>query len=331
MFILSREKLEGLFGGLAGGFATTPAAVIIFVAVVLLLFAFLVASYAIIARRERRRRAEELERKNQALFARLKLSPAEVDLVGALAGFLKDPAKAYLVLSSQGTFGACLQQLRESEPVPVETLKSLQEKTGLDPRRIARRPRSSRDLWDGMPVVVESIGGTRAPGVVETQNHTGFGVRLTASPPELGAGSSVKVYCHDPRGIYAVSTSVLSAREGLVHMAHSDTLRAAQRRRYFRRRMMTEIFLGSEAQEYKPVRAILLDLGAGGASVRTPDGRYGKGDDVRLFFQHSKQGRFPIDGTVVRTSKHDSVLHIRFGHVTDAVRDRIVKIVNKGS
>lgn len=332
MFIFDRQRLDGLLADFASGFTASPVALIASAALVLAIIAFLILSHAVITKRERRRIAAAVKRKCDLAFARLSLTPEETAFVHGLAGFLKDPTKEYLVLSSQGTFATCLQRYREGNEVPRELLRGLQEKTGFDPRKVPRI-RSSRDLPEGMPVVLETSGaggGRRTQGVIQIQEGRGFSVKLKGAGFPSSRGTPVTVYCHDPSGVFAFASSVQSLDGSTILLGHTDRLKTSQRRKYFRHRMGIPVFVRPDTGVEKPAGSTLLDLGGGGASLRNPGSRYADGDDIRIYFRQDEKTWLPVEATVVRTSKHGAILHVQFGHVTEAVRDRIIRMAKSG-
>ena len=317
-----------MLGDLATGFQNEPVKIIATIAVVIFLLAFFITTLVVINRREKRRLAETIKQKNDRAFARLKLNDAEITLVKRLSRFLKDPSKEYLVVSSQRTFAACLHGLRELEEVAKDTLLSIQGKTGFKPFTANRQLQSSRDLPEGMPVVVES-NKHRTAGTIEGQSDKFFVVRLTdilsAEPM-----ATVRLFCHHPRGVYDLSAKLLSVADKNIKLEHSSSLRSVQRRKYYRRKMKTAVYLKREESQERAVQAMLLDLGGGGASLENPEKKFIKGDDIRIYFHQGGKNWLPIEASVVRTSRRGGVLHLQFGHVNEATRDRIIKMVNKG-
>lgn len=331
MIIFDRERLEALLDRFSTGFGATRLDIILFAAAIIAIIAFLIASYVFIRRREQRRLSRAIESKNDRLFARYRPDQRERALLDDLSVYLKDPRKQYLLLSNSSTFAACLQKLRADGEVDSEAVRSLQNKLGFDLRRQIHRLSTTADLPVGIPVILEPEGGHRINARLTEQGTDTFAVKTTDAVRLPSSGVRANVYTHDPRGVFAFSTTVVRTEDGTVNLKHSRSLRHAQRRKYYRRRMRAPIVVRREDSSEKPKPTVLLDLGGGGASLRNPDSLLEKGDDVRIYLSRGPRDWLPINGEVVRLSRNGAVAHVRFGHLEDRQRDQIVRIVNRGS
>ncbi len=61
---------------------------------------------------------------------------------------------------------------------------------------------------------------------------------------------------------------------------------------------------------------MIFDLSRGGCRTNNPDGRFVRGNDVKISFTFNGKNYEKIPASVVRTSSGASVLHLSFGHVS---------------
>ncbi len=70
-----------------------------------------------------------------------------------------------------------------------------------------------------------------------------------------------------------------------------------------------------------------LDLGGGGASITNPDLRFRPGDDIEIMFRPGTEAPIELVGEVIRLSDAGKVMHVSFGPVREAMRDRIIGFI----
>jgi hypothetical protein len=70
-----------------------------------------------------------------------------------------------------------------------------------------------------------------------------------------------------------------------------------------------------------------LTLGSSYASLTNPDKRFRIKKDVRLFFTKNDSPWFQVNAEVARLSKGGAVIHVRFGHLKDDLRDEIIGLL----
>ncbi len=76
--------------------------------------------------------------------------------------------------------------------------------------------------------------------------------------------------------------------------------------------------------EEKPLRSVFRDLGGGGASLANPQKAFRAGMDLELTFNPTGEDPLSIMAEAIRTSKGGKLVHVRFGSITDSMRDRII-------
>ncbi|MQY76228.1 MAG: hypothetical protein GH155_01195 [Spirochaeta sp.] len=324
--ILDEQKLTKFFDDISTGFQQSPLEILLSLALLLLFIGFLIFMYRLQKKRLRETRNRRYLQLYEAAMAKLDLNPSELQLLEQLAHYLKKPERKYLLLVNHSTFNACVNRMCGEEDVRQVSLSALRIKLGFSVQDPERIPSSTAELPEGLPVLITSRVGKRAAGrVAGSQPHS-----LIISPTEpvkLPSGIPATVYFQNRSGVFSFTTHVretVEKPEPAIHLAHSETIRRTQRRAYYREKLSLPIFVRPAGSEEKPLLSVFLDLGGGGASLRNPQNRYAAGADLELTFLPSGADRLSLTAKVIRASRGGKVLHVRFGTITDSVRDRII-------
>ncbi len=324
--ILDEQKLTKFFYDISRGFQQSPLQILLALALLLLFIGFLIFMYRLQKKRLRESRNLRYVELYEAAMAKLNLNPSELHLLERLARYLKTPERKYLLLVNHSTFNACASRLCRQEDVQEASLSALRIKLGFKAQDPERIPSSTAELPQGLPVLITSHTGKRVTGRVAGSQPQSLIISPT-EPIKLPCGIEVRVYFQNRSGVFSFTTHVqdtLEKPELAIHLAHSETIRQTQRRAYYREKLSLPIFIRPAGSEEKPLLSAFLDLGGGGASLRNPQNRYEAGVDLELTFLPSGADRLSLTAKVIRASRGGKVLHVRFGTITDSVRDRII-------
>jgi len=324
--ILDEGKLTKFFDDISRGFQHSPLQILLAIALLLLFIGFLIFMYKLQKKRLRETRNRRYLELHKAAMAKLNLNPSELHLLERLSRYLKTPQRKYLLLVNHSTFNACATRLCREEDVREVSLSALRIKLGFSAQDPERIPSSTAELPQGLPVLITSRIGKRAAGRVAGSRPQSLIISPT-EPIRLPCGIPVTVYFQNLSGVFSFTTHVQDTQEKAeptIHLAHSETIRRTQRRAYFREKLSLPIFVRPAGSEEKPLLSAFLDLGGGGASLTNPQNRFKAGMDLELTFIPSKADRLTLTAKVIRSSRGGKVLHVRFGTITDSVRDRII-------
>ncbi len=327
MIVFNREELQNLLDGFAGGFEGSLTYLIIFIVLVILIILFLIFTYTMVKGREERRLSAAIAERNRKIFAAHMLDSDELDFIDELSRYLNDPRKKYTLLTDPRTFATAVQKARSDGGQDERAVASLQKKLGIDARSYVRTLQSTVDIRPGIPVVLEIGDAGRIPGTVRKQTGEGVLVSLKSGTGSVSQGMPVVLYCHDERGVFVFHSSISKVDGDTLVITHSKEVRHAQRRAYFRGKVVMPVVVESETDKSGAMSTKTIDLGGGGASMINPGGVFSVGDDVRLSFTKDESLTAPLHGEIVRTSKGGRVAHVRFGHMSASVRDRIIRMV----
>jgi hypothetical protein len=172
-------------------------------------------------------------------------------------------------------------------------------------------------------VILAAGTGTRSRGRIVAQGPAVFLVKLDPGTSPPARNSRVALFFRNAAGIFAFRTRITDLAGEAVHLEHSTQVSHFQRRKYYRRMVRLPVLVTRVPAAMSPRQTILLDLGGGGASLQNPQGLFGEGDALRMWFFPGSE-RLAVAGTVVRVSKNGTYIHVRFESLSEAGRNRIL-------
>ncbi len=327
MIILDSDRVTSFMRGFARGFDLSPLQLALFVTLVAAFIGLPLFLTLRQAGRSRRARAQRARRAYERRLAGRGLSPAERELLDRLADRLNSGEEPRLLLEHLPVFDAAAARLRDREEVPDAALAALRVKLGLSSADPERAPRSSSELPEGLPVVVFAGGAEPLAGTLLRSGPSALLVRLSADAPVLPVGSGVDVRFGNRAGVFGFSTRVCGHEAGRLELAHAERVRRVQRRRFYRRPVRLAALARAAGSAEPPAPVTLLDLGGGGASLDNAGGRFRLGQDLELELPLPAGEPLRLRAHPVRVSRGGRMLHLSFGELPDAARDRILRFL----
>jgi hypothetical protein len=316
-----------LFGDFYIGFTNRPGEVILVVALVVAFLAALTVYMVVRTRREareRRARAEEAYREHVEHYD---LSPSDEDAIETMARYLNAPERKYLLLVSQGIYNSCAERALEAGEVAEQQIAALRVQLGFAGRQTTKPPASTTEIPAGAAVLLQQQGENAVRGRVLEHEPTALLVELDEGEREFTYGSPVQVLYQTNAGIFAFD-SVVEAREGvMLRLAHDEEPSRMQRREYYRQNIDLPVYVRPTGSTKQPAETRFIDVGGGGASVRNPSTKFGRGTDLELTFHPDSHAPLNLHGRVVRTSQGGRVLHVKFEKLRESTRDKIFRLL----
>lgn len=281
-------------------------------------------------RTERARYRKERRRRAQAAYdekvQQHKIPPSWQSILERMSLYLPNSEDKYLLLENEWMFNSCAQKLLKEAEAPADAIAALRLHLGFAQNR-EKAPSSTVHLPQASTVFVRRAKGQRpVRGRVMAPEPHAF--RVVVPPEEhFKVGSTVDVFYQNQAGIFQIQTLVQNIEDNVLSLRHSESLTRYQKRKYFRRRMRLPVLMRPVDSDEPAVDSILVDLGGGGASVRNPKQRYRAGDRLELRFAANENQRLQVIGEVVRTSRNDELLHLRFVSIREPVRDKIFQTI----
>ena len=184
-----------------------------------------------------------------------------------------------------------------------------------------RIPHSTAELPPGTNLIIIE-GKNRLSGRIVKLEERYFLVSSEQKHGLPSQGSRVGVLIQKESGLYGFKSVAGKNERGMFRLMHTEDIQRVQRRKYYRRHTALPVMVRKAGCGQQWMRSALKDLGGGGASLRAPSASLGSGDEVEIAFPLQKGPPVRVAGVVVRLS--GNVLHVQFGPIEEALRDRIM-------
>lgn len=256
------------------------------------------------------------------------LSAYDRDVLGRLAWLFRSPANAHKITSDEDAFLKAARRALAEGIATLDELRTLARHLGFDPHKLGEGGLSTLKLGSGIEISVADSAMNSGAGEITTNLPSALKVRLRSGQTSFKPGRTVDVICKGRDGLYRFETTVQAQEGRRLLLDHTSDLERVQRRKHRRRqmRMPVEIRVGSVAAATRTE-----DISIGGSAVRNPRKRFGPGQRLSCAFNFGGSETISIPATVVRTSRGNSLLHLRFTNVEDGTRHRLFRAIMKAS
>lgn len=282
----------------------------------------------------RRRREESTSQSDEKFRLALQKRPLpapQAALLRTLAKHAPDQLRRQDLLVVPRVFQAAVENAKRSERLDDEEVAALRVALGFSTQDGERTVYSTAELAPETPLIIEQEKVRRFRAKTQSVESTGITIVTEDGEVPPAPGSTLQVYFKREAGIFTFQSRVLALEGARARIAHSETIGRYQKRQYYRRKMAIPVQVRVAGSEEKPTQYRFLDLGGGGASIINPDLRFRPGDDIEIAFTPGTEGPIELVGEVVRLSDAGKVMHVAFGPIREAMRDRIIGyILNSG-
>ncbi len=323
------SRFDSLIGGISGQFGTTPLGFLLFCLTILAFPLVLLIIY----RRQQKKSTRELLEKSRRIIekkaAKLELNAREKEVLLRLAEETGSGKSGYLILFDELRFNKALETLSLEDPdFDTDAAAALRVKLEFKMEN-SGKPRSTAALPKGSSLLLK---GEKEKTILHAELNAilpeGFEIRIQP-PYRLAIGDKAVFQYQNAHGVFLFKSECLK-RDGQLHvMSHQSHFQQKQKRAFFRSPWDGPVEL-SLFEKGDSVSARFIEIGGGGASVSNPAGRFSQGDFISLTFQlPGNSHRFELRGQVLRTTKQNSRLHIKFEGLKDGDRDKIIGLIFK--
>lgn len=322
---------EGNNGGMrydfSAGFQTSPAQIAILIGILALLgLVLIIPLFVGEPKRKRRDSAPPMIRLDHPRV-RITLSESEEATLARIGWYVKDKGKRARLMSDHHLLRqAAKRALRDGTIGEQETVR-LCRTLGVDSTPLFSRWTSTASIGIGSMVTVSDVEAHVAAGAVLLCDESGLRIKLDKGRTQFGAGRTVDALCVTDTGIYRFSTTVIGQDGRVLNLKHTTNVTRAQRRRYRRLRMQLRAEVAMMGLNQAPLKAKTLDISGGGAALTNPKKRFTPSSQVACTLLTPNHGQLPLTGTVVRTSKRNRVMHVRFFGIDDAKRHELFALL----
>ncbi|MBN2040381.1 MAG: PilZ domain-containing protein [Spirochaetes bacterium] len=266
--------------------------------------------------------------KYKNLITEFGITGEEKKLLKKLTVFLRNPEKKYLLLLDSLIFHSAIEHLRKRDRIKDSLIDDLAVKLRFNNISSYSALRTTHDLPDGMPVYAVINSTLKFYGKVFSSEGY-LKIIIKEKPLNITTNSPSIIYTHNNSGIYGFRTQFIKYERNILHFLHSNKFQTSQRRFFFRKEVCLPVYANKIREINDPVSLTMYDLSAGGAVLNNPDLRFKTGDDLIISFSDTQEYLLRLDAEVIRTSKKESIIHVKFSHLKPGIQDRIIRLVNK--
>lgn len=256
------------------------------------------------------------------------LSAYDRDVLGRLAWLFKNPGSVHNITSDEDAFLKAARRALFEGIATLDELRTLARHLGFEAHKLGEGGLSTLKLGSGIEISLADAAMNSGAGEITTNLPSALKVRLRTGQTSFKPGRKVDVICKGRDGLYRFETTVQAQEGRRLLLDHTSDLERVQRRKHRRRQIRTpvELKVGSVAASSRTD-----DISIGGAAVRNPRKRFGPGQRLKCAFTFVGSETIVIPATVVRTSRGNSLLHIRFNEVEDGTRHRLFRAIMKAT
>jgi hypothetical protein len=252
------------------------------------------------------------------------LTTFDREVLQRLAWLFRNPGSVNKITSDEEMFLKAARRGLAEGLATDDELRSLGRHLGFDAHKLRDDHLSTRRLGSGVEISLADDQMHSGAGEIASNHPAALKVRLRSGAGGFKPGRTVDVICKGREGLYRFETKVQGLQGRQLLLDHTSELERVQRRKHRRRQLRLPVELkagnvvaGSRTQ----------DISIGGAAIRNPRKQFGPGESVKVSFEFGGRERLTIPAEVVRTSRGNGLLHMRFARVEDDTRHRLFRAI----
>lgn len=304
----------------SSGFQTSPTQILVMVGILVGLALLLIVPVLMGEPKRKKRPGATPILRMDLPRVRVQLSQADEATLMRIGWYVKDKAKrAHLMADHALLRKAARVALRDGTVNEQETLR-LCRALGVDTSALLAKWASTSNINAGAEITVSDGVATISTGVVLLCDEQGLRIKLTKGRGPFAAGKHVDAMCLTQNGMYRFRTTVLGQQGRILMLRHTNEVQSAQRRRYRRLGMVIRAEVSYLGLQQPPLVAKTIDLSGGGAAMSNPKKRFDPSAQLTCTLYPPKGKPVTVNATVLRTSRRNKIMHLRFFGMDDAQR-----------
>ena len=327
MIILMSLLQTELLKNISEGFVKSPIQIFISIIIIILFIGIFVLIGVITAVRTKNILINQLFKKYEKLLLLFNVTIEENKILNKLSIYLKNPDNKYLLLTDPNIFHNALNKLRTKENIEGIILHALEKKLGFlnfSPDTIIK---STFDINNGALVIIIFSFNKKTTGhVIKSEEF--LKVKVSSEINFIVKEENAKIVTYNYTGGYVFNVRLKDYKDGIMYFTHTAKTKIYQRREFYRKNKKRFVFIHRKETEDKPETAMILDLSGGGASIDNSILKFKVGDEFKISFPKIKNNKLIVNAEVIRTSKNNSVIHVKFNNLIPLFYDKIIEIVN---
>jgi|GEM_PF-4877650 len=327
MNILMNMSQTDLLKSISEGFVKSPFQIILTIVIIFFFIGLLILIGVITANRAKNILIDQLFKKYEKLLLLFNITDEENKLIKKLSFYLKNPDNKYLLLTDPNIFHNALNKLRTKGNIEDKILYPLEKKLGflkLSPEKVIK---STFDLNNGALVIIIINFHKKISGhVIKSEEF--FSVKVNSDINYIIKKENIMIVTYNYTGVYVFNVRLKTYKDGIMYFTHSTKTKVYQRREFYRKNKKRFVFIYRKETGDKQETAVIFDLSGGGASIDNSVLKLKVGDEFKIYFPKIKNNKIVVNAEVIRMSRNNSVIHVKFNHLMPLFCDQIIEIVN---
>jgi c-di-GMP-binding flagellar brake protein YcgR len=320
------KDLINFLNGIMQAFRTSRAETIILITVIALFLAIVISIFLIQNRKKLYRRLTYARSRFEEQLKGIELTEMEKNILDAMSKALPGgELRKHEVVTDENAFDRAAQLLITQNQISDEAAAALRLKLGFRQAADNEPIYTTAEIPKGEHLYIVDKYNNRCHGFLTDITPKALFIKIHNKTTELPRGKKLRAYFRHKSGIYTFVTQVMKINDDTLACTHTDRIHREQKRQYYRKEVDTSAVV-EHADTYKEQRytARVYDLGGGGTKMENPDRAFRKGETVTLFFSLDEEEKVTVPGNVIKTSDNESLMHVEFTDISEAVRDKFV-------
>jgi hypothetical protein len=309
------------------GFIKSPFQIFISIIIIILFIGVFILIGIISAGRAKNILINQLFKKYEKLLQLFNITNEENKILKKLSIYLKNPDNKYLLLTDPNIFHNALNKLRTKENIEGVILHALEKKLGFlnfSPDTIIK---STFDINNGALVIIIFSLNRKITGLV-IKSEEFLKVKISSEINFIVKKENAMIVTYNYTGGYVFNVRLMDYKGGIMNFTHSTKTKIYQRREFYRKNKKRFVYIHRKETEDEPETAVIFDLSGGGASIDNSILKFKVGNEFKISFPKIQNNKLIVNAEVIRISKNNSVIHVKFNNLIPLFYDKIIEIVN---
>lgn len=320
------KNLINFLNGIMQGFRTSRGEIIILITVIAVFLAIVVTIFLIQKRKKLYRRLTYARSRFEEQLKGIELTEMEKNILEAMSKALPGgELRKHEIVTDENAFDRAAQHLITQNQISDEAAAALRLKLGFRQATDNEPIYTTAEIPTGEHLYIVDRYNNRCHGFLTDITPKALFIKIHNKATELPRGKKLRAYFRHESGIYTFVTNVMKIHDDTLACTHSDRIHREQKRQYYRKEVdISSIVENADTGKEQRYTARVYDLGGGGTKMENPEQAFKKGDTVTLFFSFEGGEKVTVPGKVVKTADNESLIHVEFTNISEAVRDKFV-------
>jgi hypothetical protein len=234
--------------------------------------------------------------------------------------------KKHLLVKNPYVFSEISRKKIEEGEVSAESIEAIKKKLSECCFEKAKAIKTTDDLPPGLHLYIMQDKKVGFHGELDKKEPGKLTIKLYEREGVFRKGSKIHIYFKTKSATLYFSPEVLSFEPQVLKVSHPEKIQKVQRRKFYRKNISRPVSI-RRVGERSTCETRTLDLGGGGMSIANPEGKFHPGERVALVLKLPEAEEIKLSGKIIRISKGNQRIHIKFDAMKESRRDKIIGFI----